>query len=156
MASQPIKFVRSNSDDAAFKRLIKEFDIILTADYGVLQTDYDEQNIFTEPIDIVLLYFNSIAIGCGGFKHYNNTTAEAKRIYLQEAYRRKGLGKAIMHEIEKWIIEKGYKDVVLETGDLQYAAIELYKLLGYFEIDKYPPYENSPASVCFKKNLVQH
>jgi GNAT superfamily N-acetyltransferase len=153
MPKKPIKFVRSNSEDKEFTRLITEFNAILTADYGVNQTDYDEQNIFPEPIDIVILYLDDIAVGCGGFKHYDSITAEAKRVYLQSEYRGQGLGRSIMQEIEKWIIEKGYKDVILETGDLQYAAIELYKRMGYFEIDKYGPYVDSPASVCFKKNL---
>lgn len=155
MTTNPIEYIRSNSDDEVFITLIEEFNITLTADYGVNQTDYDEQNIFPEPIDIIMIYHNGTAIGCGGFKNYDNTTttAEAKRVYIKPEYRKQGLGRGIMEKIEKWIIEEGYKDVVLETGDLQYDAIKLYKRMGYFEIDKYPPYENSPASICFKKNL---
>lgn len=153
MTTNQIEYIRSNSDDAAFITLIEEFNIVLTADYGVNQTDYDEQNVFPEPIDIIMIYNNGTAIGCGGFKNYDETSAEAKRVYIKPEYRKQGLGRGIMLEIEKWIIEEGYANVVLETGDLQYAAIELYKRMGYSEIDKYPPYENSPASVCFKKNL---
>lgn len=145
---------RSNSDHPHFKQLIKVFDAELTADYGALQTEYDELNIFPEPINMVLLYDNNTPIGCGGFKPYNATSAEVKRVYLLHEYRNKGLGKGIMLEIEKWVADEGFADIILETGDLQHQAIALYKHMGYHETDKYEPYVNSPASVCFKKNLL--
>ena len=55
MSNSQIKYIRSNSDDVAFITLIEEFNITLTADYGVNQTDYDEQNIFPDPIDIIMI-----------------------------------------------------------------------------------------------------
>jgi GNAT superfamily N-acetyltransferase len=63
---------------------------------------------------------------------------------------------AILNELEKWALEIGFNSMVLETGKLQPAAIQLYKKQGYQIIPNYNPYIGNELSVCMKKNLTKN
>lgn len=51
------------------------------------------------------------------------------------AYRGKTLGKAVCHVVMRYLVDKGYDTIVLETDDWRVPAIRVYQWLG-FERDK--------------------
>jgi len=61
----------------------------------------------------------------------NLPTAEIKRVYVDPAYRCRGLARDIVLALERDAHTAGIDRLVLETGPMQPAAIQLYRRLGY-------------------------
>ena len=69
--------------------------------------------------------------GTIGFEEVTLQTAEMRRLIVSSGSRRKGLGKRLVQMVETECARIGYKELVLETSELQSAAITLYRQLGY-------------------------
>ena len=81
-------------------------------------------------------------------------TAELKRIWTDSRYRRRGYAKALLVELEKEIVARGYTRVYLTTGDRQPEAEELYLTTGYRRLDEPLPAEGEVYPRAFLKTLV--
>jgi GNAT superfamily N-acetyltransferase len=64
-------------------------------------------------------------------------TAEIRRIYLDEAARGRGIGRALLVELETHARRIGYRRVRLTTGDRQPEALGLFQSAGYEEISPF-------------------
>ena len=73
-------------------------------------------------------------------------------VYLLEEYRRKGIGKKLVHYWEKDMKEKGYKNVLTSTQSNEEAQ-HFYRKMGYMEIGglKFP---DEPLEIMFCKTLI--
>jgi putative acetyltransferase len=149
-----MKIVRTNSDNRDFRNLIIELDRDIRARYGAEQDLYDPHNKIDYLETVVLAYDENRPVGCGCFKKFDDVTIEIKRMYVAFTHRGKGLGAAILTELELWAAELNFEAAVLETANKQGEAIALYKKLGYTPIPKYGPYVNLPNSICMKKKLI--
>lgn len=146
--------VRTTNTHPDFLFLEKQLDAELTARYGDLQLHYDALNKI-EPLDTALVgYVDAIPMACGCFKRINRQAIEIKRLYVREAYRKRGFGVAIVDAIEKWGAELGYSEAMLETGAKQPESIGLYKRLGYQTVDNYGPYKGLENSLCMAKAIT--
>lgn len=56
--------------------------------------------------------------------------------------------------LENWAQQENFTTCVLETGDRQQEAIQLYKKAGYQKIPNYGQYAQMENSNCFEKHLV--
>jgi len=145
---------RTNSNDKDFRALIAELDKELQARYGNTQIDYDQYNVIENLDTVVVVYHDKIPVGCGCFKEFDSISAEIKRMFVPANERGKGIGALIMIELEKWSVESGFKNIVLETGTAQPEAVHLYKKQGFKIIPNYPPYiGNEEFSICMKKSI---
>jgi GNAT superfamily N-acetyltransferase len=147
---------RTKSTDKDFLELTMQLDIDLRNIYGSTQDEFDQYNSIIDVNNVVIAYENNIAVGCGCFKATVDNVIELKRMYVNSAHRGKGVGVAILTELENWAIEIGFNLMVLETGTLQPAAIQLYKKQGYQIIPNYDPYIGNELSVCMKKILTKN
>ena len=68
----------------------------------------------------VLLLRNERPIAGGAFMRYDETTAEFKRVWTDKDFRRQGLAKRVLVELEEQAIRQGYERVYLTTG---YSAL---------------------------------
>lgn len=93
------------------------------------------------------------AVGCGAIRLLDQTTAEVKRMYVDLELRGRGVGRALLDELERRAKDIGATRLVLETGVHQHAAIALYKRAGFEPCDCWGEYLTAPTSVCFAKNL---
>lgn len=93
------------------------------------------------------------AVGCGGVRLIDATTAEVKRMYVEPTHRGTGLGRAMLSSLEAAARQMGVGRLVLETGVYQYAAIAVYRRAGFTQVDCWGEYSTSPSSVCFEKKL---
>jgi GNAT superfamily N-acetyltransferase len=93
------------------------------------------------------------AVGCGGVRLIDATTAEVKRMYVEPTHRGTGLGRAVLLALEAAAQQMGVQRLVLETGVHQQAAIAVYRRAGFTQVDCWGEYSTSPSSVCFEKNL---
>lgn len=144
---------RTNSENIDFIKLVAELDKDLNAINGAEQADYDEHNILENIETVAIIYRENKPVGCGAFKKLKPGFAEVKRVYITPDYRKKGLSKILIKELETWARELGYKTAVLETGKKQKAAIGLYTSCGYTVTENYPPYVGMPSSLCMAKEL---
>lgn len=144
---------RTNNQNPDFLYLIPLLDKDLRSRYQALQDVYDQHNVIVNVDTVVIAYADGQPVGCGCFKQFDDSSVEIKRMYVKPEYRRKGISSAILNELEAWAREFGYPEAVLETGDKQIEAIELYKKQGYVIIPNYPPYEEMTTSICLKKSL---
>ena len=145
---------RADSNNKDFYGLVAKLDEDLTRRYGTEQLEYDRYNKIKDIDTIVLAYINDEPVGCGCFKTFDTNSVEVKRMFVETTLQGKGIGKAILKELEKWAAEIGYRSMVLETGTRQPEAIHLYKKLGYRIIPNFNPYIGNELSVCMKKELT--
>lgn len=148
-----LKILNTDSRNSDFLNLIILLDADLTERYGDLQKEYEPHNNVDKMNDVVVLYKEAEPAACGAFKEFAPGAVEMKRVFVKNEYRRQGLSKIIMNELEKQARNKGYKYAVLETGVKQHEAINLYKNLGYTLIENFGPYVGMEASVCMRKEL---
>ncbi|RFA07734.1 hypothetical protein B7R21_14565 [Subtercola boreus] len=81
---------------------------------------------------------------------------EVKRVIVDGDQRGRGVGRALMNELERFVRETdpAARRLILQTGDRQPDAVALYTRLGYTPIPTYEPYiEAIPNSLCFELPL---
>jgi GNAT superfamily N-acetyltransferase len=81
--------------------------------------------------------------------------AEIKRMYVAPPARGHGRSRMILQELENSARNAGLDWLVLETGQPQVSAVELYRSSGYTDIDgtSYGHYLDSPDSLHLGKPL---
>jgi ribosomal protein S18 acetylase RimI-like enzyme len=79
------------------------------------------------------------AVGCGGWHLLTPAVAEIKRMYVTPAARGRGVGRCLLHELERRAAAHGAQHILLETGALNTAALALYRFCGYKPRPPYVP-----------------
>jgi putative acetyltransferase len=92
-------------------------------------------------------------VGCGAIRPLAPGVAEVKRMFVEEASRRRGVARRILRELERRARQLGYTTARLETGLKQPEALSLYEAEGYARVGCYGAYADDPLSVCFEKSL---
>ncbi len=149
-----LKLIRTDSDNADFRQLVVLLDKELSIRDGDEHSFYAQFNKLDLIKHAVLVYSNSVAVGCGAIKQYDETAIEIKRMYVREEFRGQGVAVRILKELETWAAELGFEFALLETGYNQPEAVRLYQKTGYLAIENYGQYENVENSICMKKQLV--
>ena len=92
-----------------------------------------------------------LPIGCVGLKGNGGQSGEIKRLWVSPSARGWGLGTRLMHEIEGAARLLGISTLRLDTNKSLPGASELYRRLGWREIDRFndDPY----ADFFFEKTL---
>lgn len=97
---------------------------------------------------------NGAAIACGALKRHAAGTGEVKRMYTRPAFQGRGIGGAILFEIETLARAEGIKRLVLETGDRHPAAWRVYERAGFERCGPVLRYPDSKWSVFYRKALA--
>jgi len=141
----------NHADFAALVRLLDEefFSI-----YGDLYLNYRPHNAAEDLALAAVAYGDRVPAACGGIKPLSADTAELKRMFVKPDYRRQGLARRVVLELEAAACEKGFSRMTLETGADMAAAIALYQSLGYSFTKNYGPYAGDNACVCMTKTLI--
>jgi putative acetyltransferase len=148
-----VELKRTTSDDTGFKNLVTLLDKELAIRDGNEHAFYAQFNKIDALKNVVVYSVDNVAIACGAFKTYDETTVEIKRMYVLPPFRGQGIAGGILTELEHWAAELGYIACILETGKKQPEAISLYQREGYNIIPNYGQYEGVENSVCMKKML---
>ncbi len=148
-----ISFLRTQSENPDFKKLVVELDAILKILDGEDHVFYADLNQTAVLNEVLIAFENNAPVGCGAFRTYEENTVEIKRMYVPELYRNKGIASKILAELEAWAKELGNTKCILETGILQVEAIGLYPKNGYEKIENYGNYKGVANSICFAKTI---
>ena len=92
------------------------------------------------------------AICCGGIKRLDERSCEIKRMYVVPARRGAGVGRALLHALERHARELGYAVARLDTGPRQPGAQALFEGEGYRPIEDFNG--NPIASFWGEKRLA--
>ncbi len=145
---------RTTSANSAFITLVKLLDSDIKIRDGDEHLFHAQYNKIDTINHVVIAYKNQDAVGCGAFKHFDDQTAEVKRMFVSPKYRGEGIATKVLIELENWAQELNYTTTVLETGIKYPEAIALYQKNGYTPIPRYGQYEEVLSSRCFKKELI--
>jgi ribosomal-protein-alanine N-acetyltransferase len=77
---------------------------------------------------------NTIIGYCGVFVPAPGVEADILTVAVLPAYRRQGIAREFMHQIENYAIEREASALMLEVELSNEAAIKLYESLGYMKI----------------------
>lgn len=79
--------------------------------------------------------------------------AELQKLYLADAAKGKGCGKALMHLAEDQARKLGYQKLYLETHTNLAVAVKLYEKLGFHQIEKPCATQHSTMNRFYLKEL---
>jgi DNA-binding MarR family transcriptional regulator/GNAT superfamily N-acetyltransferase len=90
-------------------------------------------------------------IGCGALKFHGDEPTELKRMWVAPTARGLGVGRRLLHDLERRAIEHGSHAIRLDTNSALTEAIAMYRSAGYREVAAYndEPY----ADHWFEKRL---
>lgn len=93
-------------------------------------------------------------VGCIALRRQGTQpgSGELKRLYVQLAFRGRGVAADLYAELEEAAREMGYRWLYLDTAAEMLAAQRFYLGLGYEHCDRYN--DNSQASVFMRKRLA--
>lgn len=147
------EIIRTDSSHDGFRELIRELDRELRGNYDVDQDIYNQYNQVDTIANVLVALVEGVPVGCGCFRVLSPERVEIKRMFVLKEFRGQGISKQVLAGLENWAVELDFNEAVLETGDLQTEAIQLYQRSGYRSIPNYGPYVDLPHSHCFRKDL---
>jgi GNAT superfamily N-acetyltransferase len=122
----------------------------ITGDSG--RSSFDPYDVEGAGASFVLAYdAQGNALGCGAYRPLQKGVAELKRMFVIPAS--KGVGSAILNDLERRAEADGYRELWLETRLVNSRAVEFYERNGYHRIPNFGKYVGRPEAVCFSKTL---
>ena len=101
----------------------------------------------------VVAEVDGVPAACGAWRSLGEGSAEVKRVYVEPAFRRRGLAQVVVDAIEADAARAGVRSLVLNTGPEQPEALSLYAALGYTPVAPFGIYADEPRAVFLGKTL---
>ncbi|WP_127130223.1 GNAT family N-acetyltransferase [Georgenia sp. SYP-B2076] len=137
------------ADDPALARL-------LAAAVDELNVRYPEEpteHALDPRAEFLLADVDGHAAGCVALVPVDPGAAEIKRVFVDPAFRGRGVASALLARLEALAHERKIATLLLETGVRQPESVALYEKLGYMPIESYGPHVGSTLSLCYAKEL---
>ena len=97
------------------------------------------------PGRLAIGYVDGQPAGCVALRRVDDDRAEPKRLYIRQAFRGRGLGRALL----EWVMEEarraGYKELVGDTMPVMKDALALYDRMGFERTGLGAPVQSSPV-----------
>ena len=120
---------------------------------GVLRSAFAVNPL--EVVATVLAVVGDACVGHAGLRpHGDGGSLEVKKVVVDPTYRGRGISRGLMLELERIARERNTPSLLLQTGDLQPAAISLYESLDYRLIPSYSPFHLLANARCYEKVLI--
>lgn len=148
-----MRFVGTEDED--LKMLIHCLDTYYADRWGEIARQYRHCHDLRSVSAAVVAYAGSEPVGCGCIRLLDAQTAEIKRLYVQPAFRRRGIAEQIISSLQGAAADHGCRCTVLETGAAMQDAIAFYRRQGYRVIPNFGDFAGDKLSVCMKKELKQ-
>jgi N-acetylglutamate synthase-like GNAT family acetyltransferase len=144
------KKLESNEIQKA-KELILEYIKWLNLDLSFQNIDEELSDFpgkYQEPDGaFIIAEENNTIIGCIGIKKLDTAICEMKRLFVDDKYKGKGIGKKLVEKIIEEAKSKHYEKMRLDTLDFMQSALNLYYKNGFYEIEPY--YDNPIKGVVY-------
>lgn len=119
-----LEYIEQLGIDLSFQNLEEELSTI-TTQYGAPSGG------------LILLKEANEAVGCVGIRKFEPQVAEVKRMFIQPAFRSRGMGKPLLSEAIQLARSLNYCALRLDTLPFMRKAITLYHAMGFREIEPY-------------------
>jgi GNAT superfamily N-acetyltransferase len=141
--------------DAAAHALLAEYFAYREASFPSAAgyvTTFPEPEQFVPPRGVFLVVeVDGVEAGCGGIRLLGDGVFEVKHLWLRPELQGRGLGKALLTELERRAASFGATEVVLDTNASLEAAGGLYRSSGYVDVEAYN--DNPNATNWFSKRV---
>ncbi len=131
----------SASDIAAARTLLQEYASGLSIDLCFQNFEEELATLpgnYTRPTGCLLLAkVDGGNVGCVALRQLEPGIAELKRLFVQPAFRGRGIAKSLTEQALAFARRTGYRAVRLDTLREMGAAISLYTAFGFIEIAPY-------------------
>jgi GNAT superfamily N-acetyltransferase len=142
-------------DDPLAQHLIEQVQQEYVQRYGGRDAAVVEPAEFLPPQGLFLVAeVDGIPAGCGAWRSLPSGSAEIKRVYVEAAFRRRGVARLIVSALERSAAAAGHAEVVLNSGREQPEALTLYAELGYRPVPGYGVYACAPSAVFLGRTLA--
>lgn len=150
-----IEYIWTNGENKDFKKFYRITEEYYSKLVGGIQnrSAFLPYNMSECVTDVVVAYYNDIAIGCAGLKKYSDTDVEIKRVWVEPDYRGNHIATCLMEILENHAKKQGYQRIILQTRKIMTDALRLYSKCGYCQTDNYPPYDKLEGAICLAKDL---
>ena len=108
-------------------------------------------------------YLDSEPVAMGGWRRHGDDhpetawaqpVVEVKRMYVADAARGRGFARAMLAHLEESARRAGARWLLLETGQRQPEAVQLYRSCGYQPVPPFGHYADAELSIHLGKKLV--
>ena len=144
-ATFTVRPASSEHDIAEVRRLVLSHAAVRATTPGVEYMRADAERLpgpYVPPRGgLWLAVHHDTGVGCVALRPLDDDTAEVKRMYVDEAWRGRGVGRALMETLVIGARERGYRTLRLGTLDDMKVAQRLYESLGFRSIERYRPDE---------------
>jgi GNAT superfamily N-acetyltransferase len=141
-------------DDPLAQYLIEAVQHEYVQRYGGRDAAVVEPAEFLPPHGLFLVAeVDGIPAGCGAWRALPAGSAEIKRVYVEPAFRRRGVARLVVAALEEAAAAAGHPEIVLNSGREQPEALSLYAELGYVPVPGYGVYACAPDAVFLGKPL---
>ncbi len=89
---------------------------------------------------------DGVPVCCGGIKRLPDGACELKRMFVVDAARGRGVGRALLDELEQRARNLGYAVARLDTGPRQMRVRRMYERAGYVSIENF---NDNPVATFF-------
>ncbi len=148
--------VTVSEDIQLIKELFLEYAAYLNSDLSFqnFQQELDSlPGAYSEPTGCLLLAKeNRNAGGCVALRCITSEICEMKRLYVRPEYRGQGVGILLSNNIIAEARSLGYQKMRLDTLDSLKEAVQLYRRLGFYEIEPYR-FNPLPGAIYMELNL---
>lgn len=134
-----VAYTRFLGEDLSFQQI--------EAELASLPTMYGGENGC-----LLLAEKNEQMVGMVALRKKSKSICEMKRLFVQSSFAGFGIGKKLSIEIIEKAKEMGFQEMVLDTLQRLVPALNLYKSLGFKEVEAY--YENPLPEVVYMKLLL--
>jgi len=135
-------------------RELMDEEAIRYADLGADTFDsFRPEDVLSAHGAFVIACLDGHPVGCGALRPIDPDAAEINRMYVSPAVRRRGVGRALLADLERRAAGFGCRVIRLETGDRQPEAMALYEGAGFHRTTPFGSHAGDPISVFFEKAL---
>ena len=134
-------FVDSGEDLVHIKELFIEYAKSLGVDLSFQGFEEELKSLpgkYSEPEgSIVLALVGEKPAGCAALRRITEQICEMKRLYVRDEFRGVGLGRELADRIIERAKELDYKYIRLDTLPTMERAQDMYRDMGFYEIEPY-------------------
>ena len=106
----------TGGDDPKFRSLVRKLDQEYVDRFGETALQYRPYNTLEKIEAACLLLVDGTPAACGAIQPLDEDTAELKRVYVLPEFRRRGLARQVVEQLELQALFHGYQFMALETA----------------------------------------
>lgn len=124
-------------DVATVRELILEYAAATGVDLSFQRFNDEVATLPTFYEAMFVARWNGDTAGCVALRRIDERTCEMKRLYVRPSFRGRAIGRALAEHVIAEARRHGYAKMRLDTLPTMDTAIELYRSLGFEEIEPY-------------------